>query len=124
MNWFIIASGVLAAIAAVIHIAAGGSEVARPLLESSVDQVVKLTMYACWHLVSVALVLSALALLASGSALVDSPLMVAYISTLWLLFGLVFLVVTLGMAKPRGLFRLPQWVLLVPVGVLGWWGIA
>ena len=124
MNWFIISSGVLAAITAVIHIVAGGKEVAQPLLASSLDQVVKLTMYACWHLVSVALVLSALALLASGSDLITSPPMVAYISALWLLFGLVFLVVTLGVAKPRGLFRFPQWALLIPVGLLGLWGIA
>ncbi|MDZ7789049.1 MAG: hypothetical protein U5L08_00860 [Xanthomonadales bacterium] len=88
------------------------------------DDVVKLTMYACWHFVSVALVLSAPASLASGADLITSPPMVAYISALWLLFGVVFLIVTVGVAEPGGLFRFPQWVLVVPVGVLGLWGIA
>jgi len=123
-NWLILSSGVLAAVTAVIHVVAGGKDVARPLLKSSMDDVVKLTLYACWHIVSVSLVLSSLALLASGVGLVNAPSLVAFISTLWLLFGVVFVVVTLGVARPRGLLRLPQWILLLPVGFLGLWGLA
>jgi len=123
-NWLILSSGVLAAVTAVIHVVAGGKDVARPLLKSSMDDVVKLTLYACWHIVSVSLVLSSLALLASGVGLVNAPSLVAFVSTLWLLFGVVFVVVTLGVARPRGLLRLPQWILLLPVGFLGLWGLA
>ena len=123
-NWLILSSGVLAAVTAVIHVVAGGKDVARPLLQSSMDDVVKLTLYACWHIVSVSLVLSSLALLASGVGLVNAPSLVAFVSTLWLLFGVVFVVVTLGVARPRGLLRLPQWILLLPVGFLGLWGLA
>jgi hypothetical protein len=124
INWLILSSGFLAGITALIHIVAGGKDVARPLLASSIDEVVKLTLYACWHLVSVALVLSSLALLASGAGLMRAPWMVAFVSTLWLFFGSVFLVVTLSLAKPQGLLRLPQWILLLPVGILGLWGLA
>jgi hypothetical protein len=124
INWPILAAGFLAGVTALIHIVPGGKEVARPLLASSIDEVVKLTLYACWHLVSAALVLSSLALLASGAGLISAPWMVAFVSTLWLLFGSVFLVVTLSLPKPRGLFRLPQWTLLLPVGILGLWGLA
>ncbi|MCU0490946.1 MAG: hypothetical protein MUD01_05140 [Chloroflexaceae bacterium] len=124
LNYLILSSGVLAAVTATVHIIVGGKEVTRPLLASAVDYVVKLTMYACWHLVSVALVLSALALLAVGAGLVNAPALVAFVSALWILFGAVFLVVTLVVAQPRGLLRLPQWVLLLPVGVLGLWGLA
>lgn len=125
MNWLVVLSGALAATTAAIHIIAGGKEIARPLLASGLNEAVKLTMYACWHLVSVALVLSALALLAVGAGMVGpSRLMVAFISVLWLLFGGVFLVVSLGLARPRGLFRFPQWALLFPVGILGLWSLA
>lgn len=125
MNWLIILSGVLAACTAAVHIFAGGRDVARPLLASDLGETLKLTLYACWHLVSVALVLSSLALLADGiGAIGPSKPMVGFICVSWLLFGMVFVFVTLGIAKPRGLFRFPQWVLLLPVGVFGLWGIA
>ena len=124
INWLIFSSGVLAGATTIVHIVGGGKDVVRPLLESSLDDVVKLTLYACWHLVSVSLVLSSLVLLASGGGLVNSPSMVAFVSTLWLLFGAVFVVVALSIAKPRGLLRLPQWILLLPVGALGLWGLA
>lgn len=124
MNWLVLASGVLATLTAAIHLVAGGKDVARPLLESSLAEDVKLTLYACWHLVSVALVFSSVALLANGIGLMVSDLTVAFISVLWLLFGIVFLAVALWVAQPRGLLRFPQWVLLLPVGALGLWGIA
>ncbi len=126
MNWLLILSGLLAAVTAALHLVAGGRDIARPLLASALTEEVKFTMYACWHLVSASLVLSALTLLATGIGLlgaVSGPL-VLFISILWLLFGVVFLVVSLGVARPRGLFQFPQWVLLIPVGALGLWGLA
>ena len=114
----------MAGMTALIHVIAGGKGVARPLLASAADEVVKLTLYACWHLVSVALFLSSIALLGNGAGFYNSPETVAFVSIMWLMFGAVFLVVTLGVAKPRGLFRFPQWALLVPVGLLGFWGLA
>ncbi len=124
MNQLVLASGVLAALTAAIHLIAGGKEIARPLLESTLTEQVKLTLYACWHLVSVALVLSSVTLLVNGAGLFVSDWTIAFISVLWLLFGVVFLAVTLLKAKPSGLLRFPQWALLIPVGALGLWGIA
>jgi hypothetical protein len=124
MNWPLVISGLLAATTAAVHIAVGGKQIARPLLDSQLDGIVKFTMYACWHLVSVSLALSSATLLASGTGLLTSRELVAFVSVSWLLFGLVFLVVTLAVAKPSGLFRFPQWTLLIPVGLLGLWGIA
>jgi hypothetical protein len=123
-NWPILSAGLLASATALVHIFLGGKDVARPLLRSSVDEVVKLTLYACWHLVSVALVLSSLVLLVNGFGFYLSAGMVAFVSALWIIFGGVFLVVTLCVAQPRGIFRFPQWALLVPVGLLGLWGLA
>ena len=123
-NWLIVSAGILAGATAFIHVVAGGKDVARPLLASSIAEEVKLTLYACWHLVSAALFISSLALLANGVGLYDSPETVAFVSSMWLIFGGVFLVVTLGVAKPRGVFRFPQWALLLPVGLLGLWGLA
>ncbi len=126
MNWIWLLSGFLAAATAALHLVAGGRDIARPLITSALNEEVKLTMYACWHLVSASLVVSALTLLATGIGLLDTATrpLVLFISVLWLLFGVVFLVISLGMARPSGLFRFPQWVLLIPVGVLGILGLA
>jgi len=119
VNWIIISTGISAFVTAGAYVVAGGKEVARPLLEATMDETVKLTLYASWHLVSVSLSLSSLALLADGFGFFDSPPIVAFISALWLLYGIVFLVVNYRIASPPGLLRLPQWILLLPVGLLG-----
>lgn len=123
-NWLVLLAGILAGVTAFIHLIAGGKDVARPLLASSMDEVVKLTLYACWHLVSAAFFISSIALLGNGAGFYNSPETVAFVSIMWLMFGAVFLVVTLAVAKPKGLFRFPQWALLLPVGLLGLWGLA
>jgi len=123
-NWLIVSAGILAGVTSLIHIVAGGKDVARPLLASSIDETVKFTLYACWHLVSAALLFSSLTLLLNGMEFYKSPEMVAFVSIMWLVFGGVFLVVALVVAKPRGIFRLPQWALLLPVGLLGLSGLA
>jgi uncharacterized Tic20 family protein len=124
MNWFIMTAGAIAALTAGVHLSLGGMTIARPLLESSLEDEVKFTMYACWHLVSVSLVLSAFTLIATGAGMIAmNPSLIAFISLSWLLFGMVFLAVTLGVAKPGTLLRFPQWILLIPVGCLGLVGI-
>jgi len=125
MNWLIFAAGVLAAFTALLHIFVGGRDIARPLLASELSEEVKLTVYGCWHIVTVYLVISAVSLLVASFGLVPAPeSLVAFISASWVLFGLLFVAVTLGLAKPRGIFRFPQWALLIPVGMLGFWGLA
>jgi hypothetical protein len=122
-NWLIILAGILAGVTAFIHTFIGEKDVARPLLASPIGETIRLTLYACWHLVSAALLLSSLALLLSGAGVYMSSELIAFISIMWILFGIVFLVVTLGIAKPRGILRFPQWTLLILVGLLGLWGI-
>lgn len=123
-NWLIVIAGILAGATALFHIVAGRKEIAQRLLVSSIDETTKLTLYACWHLVSATLFLSSLALLLCGSGIYRSPELIAFVSVMWLLFSGVFLVINLGVAKPRGIFRFPQWTLLLPVGLLGLWGLA
>ena len=126
MNLLFILSGLMATVSAAVHLFVGGRQVARPLLDSGLEEGIKLTMYACWHLVSASLMLSALTLLSAGFGIFEAAEggLVLFISVLWLLFGVVFLAISLGMSRPRGLFRFPQWVLLIPVGVLGILGLA
>lgn len=113
-------ASVLALFSALVHTFAGTPEIQRPLLDSAIPHSVALLLYACWHLVTVALFLSAAALLWSSRPHNSNAagMLPRFIGLLWLMFGLVFVVVALVFDGPSALFVLPQWVLLVPVGVL------
>lgn len=124
MNKRLLVAAVLAAFTAVVHVIAGGADIAAPLLASTLSEEPRITLYAAWHLVSVTLVLSAAAFYmgALPRHAEASRHMVVFVSILWLCFGIVFLVVAFTQPGEGLLFKLPQWVLLLPVGVLGLWG--
>lgn len=123
MNRPLIIAAFLAAVTAAIHIFAGGADVAAPLLASSMAEEPKLTLYAVWHMASVALTLSAVALFVGSLPrhAQASRYLVLFVSALWGAFGVVFLVVVAMQPDSGWLLKLPQWILLLPVGVLGLW---
>jgi len=121
MNKLLLSASILATATTIVHAFAGGGDVAAPLLASQLSEEPRLTLYAVWHMATVALGLSALAFFVGAlprySA--DSRSMVQFASVLWLAFGAVFVVVA-ATQPGSGLFlKLPQWVLLLPVGLLG-----
>jgi len=124
MNRMLLFAGIVAAFTAAIHLFAGTREIHAPLLASALAQPIRLLLYACWHLVSVILALSAAALLWSampGNRAAAGALP-AFVSLVWLLFGLVFLIVAVVFAGLPAIRMLPQWTLLLPVGILAWIG--
>lgn len=124
MNRTLLLAALLAAFTAAVHVFVGTPEIKGPLLQSALPQEVRLLLYACWHLVSVTLTLSAAALFVSARPSRTPPPhhTVKLVSCLWLCFGLVFIVVALLYSGPPMLLELPQWALLLPVGALGLWG--
>lgn len=124
MNYALVLASLLAAATAAIHVFVGGQDIATPLLASSLASEPKLVLYACWHAVSVATVLSAAALFIGalpGNATSASSMVVA-ISIWWLATGVVFLAVIATQPGDGLLWLMPQWLLLLPVGLLGLWG--
>lgn len=124
MNKPIILASLLTTLIAAIHFVAGGADVAAPLLASALADELRLTLYAVWHLVTVTLVLSAVALYVSALPrhAAAARYLALFISALWLGFGLVFLLVVFTQPGDGLLFKLPQWILFIPVGLLGLWG--
>jgi len=120
-NRLLLASGLIAAFTAALHTFGGTPEIHEPLLRSAIPQSISLLLYACWHLVTVTLVLSAVALIWSARSRNEKTAgaLPRFVSILWLAFGLVFVVVTLVFLGPAALLVLPQWILLIPVGILG-----
>jgi hypothetical protein len=121
MNKFLLSASILAAATAAIHVFAGGQDIAMPLLNSQLAEVPRLTLYAVWHMATAALALSAAALFigAMPRYAAAGRLMVLFVSALWLAFGAVFVLVATFQAGAGLYFKLPQWVLLLPVGLLG-----
>ncbi len=124
-NRWLVAAGALAVLTAAVHTVVGTQEIQTPLLTSAIPRPVALLLYACWHLVSVSLCLSAWVLVrptAHGGRMAYATLARA-VGVLWVAFGLVFVVVALVIGDgPSDLLTLPQWVLLLPVGALALFG--
>lgn len=124
MNRLLAIAAFLAAFTAAVHIFAGGEDTAVPLLASTLAGEPKLTLYAVWHMASVTLAMSAIALFVGSLPRHAHPAryLVLFVSALWCVFGVVFLVVATLQPEGGWLLKLPQWVLLLPVGLLGLWG--
>ncbi len=123
-NKTLLIAALWAALTAGIHIFAGGEEIATPLLQSTLAEVPKLTMYAVWHMASLALLFSAIGLfIGSMPRYADhTRSMVWFIAALWAGFGLAFLAIAAVYPEEGLFFKLPQWILLLPVGILGFIG--
>ena len=124
MNRPLLSAALLAAFTAALHTFGGTLEIEAPLLQSNMPIRVSLLLLACWHMVTAALIISAIALgLALRNPTAAHMAAVKLVSYLWLSFGAVFIAIDLIYAGPPMLLQLPQWVLLLPVGALGLWGV-
>lgn len=123
-NRILLAAAILAAFTAAVHTIGGTLEIHAPLLAAPLPESLILLMYACWHLVTVTLVLSAVALYwtSCGNRVVTNYALPIFVGVLWLLFGLVFILVALYFAGFKALVMLPQWTLLIPIGMLSLFG--
>ena len=119
MNPWWLASGLLCFVTALVHTVAGHFDPVLPFLRTELEATAKATLHVCWHLVTVTLFASALALLWLGLSpgLSGAGALATFISGLYVLYSLVFLVMGARRFGWRPL-RLPQWLLLLPVGVL------
>ena len=119
MNIWIFSSGLLAFFTTVVHIFAGQIDPIRPFLKSDLADVPKATLLACWHMVSVMLMTSALGTLYVGwFGMMEYHLVVLLLGYLHVAFTGVFLLVGWCFFGIRALITLPQWLLLLPIGAL------
>ncbi|WP_251358806.1 hypothetical protein [Kangiella sp. TOML190] len=123
MNVWILSAGGLGLLTALIHLFAGQADPVRPFLKSNLEDVPKATLLACWHLVSVTLFVSSLALLYVGwHDLQAFYLATRLVGALYLLFALVFIAVGWYFFANKVFIKLPQWTLLLPIGLLASYG--
>lgn len=120
-NLYLLVAGCIALFTACLHLIGGHFHPVRPFLNTSMSKTVKCIFYACWHMVTVSLFASACWYLFSAFNPV-SPVSVYILSAQFILFGILFLVVGSYLKLARFYLRLPQWILLIPVGLFGFIG--
>jgi len=120
MNVWIFSAGIIGIFTAFVHVFAGQVDPVRPFLKSDLPDIPKATLLACWHIVSVTLLICGLALTYIGWFNLDAFLnLVLGISTIFIIFSLVFVAVGWYFFGLQTFIKLPQWVLLLPIGALG-----
>ncbi|MCW4438234.1 hypothetical protein [Vibrio splendidus] len=123
MNIWIFSSGLLALFTTLVHVFAGQIDPVRPFLKSKLDDIPKATLLACWHLVSVTLFVSSLMLLYVGWYGIDSLyFLIQLLGFLYILYASVFVAVGLCFFGAKVFVKLPQWILLLPIGLLANYG--
>ncbi|MEZ8503156.1 hypothetical protein AB6D08_17730 [Vibrio splendidus] len=123
MNIWIFSSGLLALFTTLVHVFAGQIDPVRPFLKSKLDDIPKATLLACWHLVSVTLFVSSLMLLYIGWYGIDSLyFLIQLLGFLYILYASVFVAVGLYFFGAKVFVKLPQWTLLLPIGLLANYG--
>ncbi|MEZ8415092.1 hypothetical protein AB6C71_20210 [Vibrio splendidus] len=123
MNIWIFSSGLLALFTTLVHVFAGQIDPVRLFLKSKLDDIPKATLLACWHLVSVTLFVSSLMLLYVGWYGIDSLyFLIQLLGFLYILYASVFVAVGLYFFGAKVFVKLPQWILLLPIGFLANYG--
>lgn len=124
-NRALLIAAFLAMFTAIVHTIGGTIEIHTPLLSSPLPESISLLLYACWHLVTATLILSAIALfwLSSNNRTESNFALPAFIGILWVSFGVVFISVALYFSGIKALLVLPQWTLLIPIGGLTLFGV-
>ncbi len=120
MNYWWLVSGALGLFTAFLHLIGGQVDVIRAFLKCDLTAVPKATLHACWHMVTVTLFASAIALLYFGvyPTSPGSNALASFIGGQFVAYAIVFLILALGGNWSIKLVRLPQWILLLPIGVL------
>ncbi|KPH61962.1 hypothetical protein AMS58_06705 [Pseudoalteromonas porphyrae] len=120
MNTWVFIAGIIGLFTSCVHIFAGQVDPIRPFLKSDLPDIPKATLLACWHMVSATLVICGLVLTFVGWFNLNSfQNVVIGISVTFIIFSFVFFTVGWYFFKLNTFIKLPQWLLLLPIGVLG-----
>jgi hypothetical protein len=121
MNWFLFAAAVVSFITFLAHLFWGGREVVKPLLDASgIQEMPKLTMYYCWHIVTIALFVMMCVYVYLSLFQSDLPLTIVITS-----IAAACALLSIGLIIIRRLKPLdyPQWVFFAPITLLGVLGL-
>ena len=117
-NTYWIIAGYISGFSFFIHLLLGQETLVKPLLESNLNLQVKTELLAVWHMVSIVLLATPFVYFYYGIKNLASSIMICLLSNLYLVFGVIFIVC--GFIHT---VFVPQWTLLLPIGIFGLLGI-
>jgi len=122
-NRLIIAT-ILLFIAAIIHCIGGELTDINSLMNSSIAQNLKIEIRAVWYLVAIDFFVSGIYLvfIIQKGIMNKNILLINFIGFRMLLYGITFLILILYINSEL-LFSIPQWILLLIIGILLEWNI-
>jgi len=116
---FLIA-GVINLLVALLHTIGGQLDLVNPLLDSNLTNQAKSEWLGAWHIITIVLFASSLYLLKTGLGKYEKVNieLLRYIAILYVLFGIPFILSSMYLK-----ILAPQWILLMPIGLLTWLGL-
>jgi len=129
MNYYLLASGILGAMAVAGHFTIGRKEYLKPVLESNIDEIPKTIMHGLFHYASVFMVLSTIVLLANAfnlnleNCMMDSVGTVMFIAITYIGFAFTQIIIALTSKVEKGVFKLFQWVFWILIAGFAIMGI-
>jgi len=119
-NTFLIISGLINLFTFLLHVIGGQISLINPLLDSNLELQIKTELLGVWHMVTIILFVTSIILLYLGfkqNKKLNIQLL-SFIGYLYILFSIPFIIISII----YGLL-VPQWILLLPIGVLTIFGI-
>jgi hypothetical protein len=101
------------------HLAAGMKMYLKPMLESNTEEVAKNVMHAVFHYMTIVMLLSAVYLVSFAHNLFPISLdIVRFIGIFYLVCGLTQMVMAISTNGMKGLMKMFQWTMFLPIGIL------
>lgn len=116
MKKLLIIAAIINLAVAIIHTIIGESDIVTPLLATDAPDTVRWTLHSAWHMISVVLFVSSIALFYLSRKEKDDPqtkILSTYIGIQYIGLAMVFVVTSMV----YGIF-FPQIVMLAPIGIL------
>jgi len=120
MNYYWIVAGGINLVAFVLHLVIGYTGSLVPLSQTGLNDISMATIFAVWAMATLVMAVSSIYLLYMGRHpyLNGTREMALLWGWLYVAFGFMFI----GINIVYGFFSLPQWILLLPIGILALMG--
>lgn len=115
-NTWLFAAGITALLVNLLHVFAGGPEIAGPLLRAKdIPDVSKYVNYYCWHLVTLTIAAMGIGLIWASIDPTQTGL-----AWMWTIMAVLFTLWSIALViwKKQKPFQMPQWTLFAAVAIL------
>ncbi len=118
-NIFWLLAGILNLFSALLHTFAGQTELINPLLSSNLENQIQIELLAVWHMITLFMFFtSAVFVYNYSKAKLECKSVIQFISYVYFLFSVSFIGVSI-----MNQTLAPQFILLLPIGILGLIGV-